>query len=162
MIRWIFNVTFLATGFLAIYLIFAIGYANNSRSFQSEDEKTICLLTLWAVPLTITALATLTGILFKRFIPNAPWPILQIVFLAVVPIILFTPFGVHLTSWKHSGDFAIFIIYALAISSLASCVRNAVIGITQKRIVRGLANAVVGLGSAFVVFAGTWAFLFFE
>ena len=156
------NAAFFGIGALTIYLVLIIGYANHSRTFQSEDEKTICLLTLWAVPVAISVTAALAGILFKRFIPNAPWPILQTIFLAVVPIVLFTPFGEHLTSWKHAGDLAIFIIYALATSSLASCVRNAVIGISEKRIVKGVANAIVGLGSAFVVFAGTWFFLFFE
>ena len=160
--RWLFNALFAGVGTLAIYLIFAIGNANHSRTFHSENEKMICLFTLWAVPLSITSAAALAGFLFKRFIPNAPWPILQVIFLAVVPIILFTPVGEHLTSWKHGGDLAIFIIFVLAVSSLASCARNLVIGISEKRTGRAVANIIVGLVSAFVVLAGTSLFLFFE
>ena len=160
--RWICNSLYFLVGILAIYLIGTIGVANHSRTFQSDYEKAICQLTLWAVPITITLAAALTAMLFKRSIPNAPWPILQLIFLGAVPIIISTPIGEHLTAWKHGGDFAVFIIFALAVSSLASCSRNMILGIYEKRIVRAFANFIVGLGSAFVVFAGTSLILFFE
>ena len=160
--RWIFNTLYFAIGLFAIYIIGTIGVANHSRTFQSDYEKAICHLTLWAVPLSITIAAAIAGFLLKRFTPIAPWPILQLIFLVAVPIFIFTPVGEHLTSWKHGGDIAIIVIFALSVSSLASCARNMIIGLYDKRFGRASANFLVGLCAAFVVFAGTSLILFFE
>ena len=149
-------------GVIAIFAIFAIANANHSRTFQSASEKAFTVTTLWAVPITICLMAGFASILLRRTISHAPWPILQTIFLALAPVLVFTHLGERLTSGRHIGFLAIFILYALAVSSLAACVRNVVVGSAGKQFAKVATNAIAGMGSFVMVLAGNWVFLYFE
>jgi hypothetical protein len=157
----LFNAAFLGIGVGVIFLVFAIGNANHSRSFQTASEKALCITTIWAVPIAICLAASLASIPFKRRNERVPYPFLQAALLVAVPVILFTPVGQRMPS-GHMGDLAIFMMYALAVASLAACVRNVVVAVAQRQIARAATNTPVGFGMAVIVVAGTSVFMFFE